>query len=98
MKSYLPVNSLYNWYLTKDGIGHCAINSLLYLRTLREKYVKMYEESITQLCMYAKAIRILSNRYLPISLLLPSKLPDILGDIKKAIWITNPDYYIVIKR
>ena len=62
------LDSWYNWYLTKDGIGQYAINSLLYLRTLREKYVKMNEEFINQLCMYAKAIRILSKGYLPISL------------------------------
>ena len=31
----------YNWYLTKDGFGHYAINFLLYMRTLREKYDKM---------------------------------------------------------
>ena len=30
------LNSWYNWYLTKDGIGHYAIHSLLYLRMLRE--------------------------------------------------------------
>ena len=33
------LSSLYSWYLTKDGINHYAINSLLYLRMLREKYV-----------------------------------------------------------
>ena len=37
-------SSWYMWYLTKDGINHYAINSLLYLRLLREKYVKMYKE------------------------------------------------------
>ena len=48
------LRSWYYWYLTKDGIGHYAINSLLYLRTLIEKYVKMYEEFINQVCMYAR--------------------------------------------
>ena len=47
--------------------------------------------------MYAKAIRVLSNGYLPISLLPPSKLQEILGEVKKAIQIKNPDYDIVIK-
>ena len=36
--------------------------------------------------------------YLPISLLPPSKLQNILGKVKKAIQITNPEYDIVIKR
>ena len=49
-------NSLYNWYLSKDGFGHHANNSLFYLRTLREKYIKRYEEFIHKLCMYGKAI------------------------------------------
>ena len=48
--------------------------------------------------MYAKAVRVLSKGYLPISLLPPSKLHEILGEVKKAIQITNPDYDIVIKR
>ena len=45
----------------------------------------MYEECISQLYMYEKAIRILSKDYLPISLLPPSKLQEILGKVKKAI-------------
>ena len=47
---------------------------------------------------YAKAIRILSKGYLPISILPPSKLREILGKVKEAIWTTNPTYNIVIKR
>ena len=50
-----------------------------------------------QLQMYAKVIRILSKGYLPISLLPLSKLQEILGEVKKAIQTTNPDYDIVIK-
>ena len=56
------LDSWYNWYLTKDGVGHYAINSLLYLRMLIEKYVQMYEEFINQLCMHEKVIRILLKR------------------------------------
>ena len=40
--------------------------------------------------MYANAIRILLKGYLPISLLLPTKLKGILDDVKKIIQITNP--------
>ena len=57
----------------------------------------MYEEFITQLCMYTKAIRMLSKGYLPISLIPPSKLHEILNAVKKAIQTINPDYDIVIK-
>ena len=39
----------YHWYLSKDGVGHYAINSLLFVTMTREKYVKMYERFINQL-------------------------------------------------
>ena len=58
----------------------------------------MHEGLISQLSICAKVIRILSKGYLPISLLPPSKLQEILGEVQKAIWTTNPDYDIVIKR
>ena len=48
--------------------------------------------------MYAKVIRILSKGYLPISLIPPLKLQDILGRVKKAIQATNPDSDIVTER
>ena len=57
------LNKWFHWYLSKDGAVHYAINSILYLTTLREKYVKMYENFISQLKMYANAIRVLSKDY-----------------------------------
>ena len=47
--------------------------------------------------MYAKVIRILSKGYSSISLWPPSKLNEILGEVKMALQITNPDYDMVIK-
>ena len=52
----------------------------------------MHEEFISQLHVYAKAIGILLKGYLPISLFPPSKLQEILGELRKVIQITNPDY------
>ena len=100
MRDSLPVHLVFGilCYLTKDDTNHYAIHSLLCLRTLREKYVKMYEEFSNQLCVYVKAIRILMKDYLPISLLPPSKLQEILGKVRKTIQTMNPDYDIVIKR
>ena len=92
------LSTAYTWYINKNGVHHYAINLLLYLRTLREKYLKMYGEFITQLHMYAKAIRILAKGYLPISLILPSKLQEILTAVREAIQSTNQDYDIAIKR
>ena len=64
----------------------------------REKYVKMNERFINQLRMFSKTIRILSQGYLPISLLPPSKLNIILQEVKEALQITNGDYGLVIER
>ena len=58
----------------------------------------MYEKLIHRLEMNVYAIRIPLKSYLPISLLSPAKLKEILDEVKKAIKITNLDYEIVIKR
>ena len=58
----------------------------------------MYEGFISQLQMYANGVRVLSKCYLPIFLLPPTKLQEILDEVKKAIQISNPDYDVVIKR
>ena len=92
------LNKWCQWHLSKDGIVHYAINSILYITMLRGKYVKMYENFISQLKLYASAIRVLSKGYLPMSLLPPMKLQEILNEVKKAIEITNPGYNIVINR
>ena len=41
---------------------------------------------------------ILAKGFLPISLITPSKLKEILNEVKIAIWKTNPDYDLVIDR
>ena len=45
-----------------------------------------------------QAIRILSKGYLPRSLLPPSKLNTILGQVKEALKVNNRYYDLVIKR
>ena len=75
------LNDWYQWYLTKEGVQHYAINSLLYITMMREKYVRMYEKFISQLKMYANVIRIPSKGYLPLSLLPPMKLQKILNEV-----------------
>ena len=79
---------LHDWlelYSHNEGVHHYAINSVLFLTMIREKYVKMNERFIEKLKMYSKAIRILSKGYLPISLLPPSKLEKILKEVRIAI-------------
>ena len=60
------------------GIQHYTVNSMLYLYTIKDKYIKFYNEFISQLHIYAKAVRILAKGYLPISLVTPLKLQEIL--------------------
>ena len=92
------IKDWYHWYLSSRGVNHYAINSLLFLTTARERYVKMYERFINQLREYAQVIRILLKGYLPISLLPPSKLNTILEKVKEAVQINNGDYDLFIKR
>ena len=63
----------------------------------KRKYVKMHERLIKQLRMYSQVIRVLSKGYLPISLLLLSKLNTILQEVKEALQVNNRDYELVIK-
>ena len=92
------LNQLFDMYLHQEGIHHYAINSVLYLTSVREKYVKMYERFIEELGIYSKAIRILSKGYLPISLLTPSRLERILSEVKIAITKSNKDHDLVLTR
>ena len=75
---------LHDWmeiYVQDKGMHNYAINSVLFLTTVREKYVKMYGIFIKELKLYSKAIRVLSKGYLLISLLPPSKLEKILEEV-----------------
>ena len=90
--------TLKTMYANALGLQHYSINSLLYLRTIQDKYVSLYKELITQLHIYTTAIRVLAKRYLPISLITPLKLNEILSEVKSALRKTNPDYNLVIER
>ena len=94
-QSSLTLRSLYANLL---GLHHNSINSLLYLRSVLYKYIRLYRELITQLHVYASVIRILAKGYLSISLVTPSKLREILNEVKTAIQKTNPGYDLVIDR
>ena len=79
------------------GVQHYVMNALLYLSTIK-KYIAIYNEFITQLHIYTKAVRILAKGYLPISLITPYKLQEIINLVKETLNKSNPDYDIVIKR
>ena len=55
------IDNWYKYYWSSAGVQHYAINSLLFLTTVREKYVKMYERFLNQLRQYSQAIRDLSK-------------------------------------
>ena len=74
------------------------MNALFYLCTIKEKYIAVYNEFITQLHIYAKAIRILAKGYLQMSLIAPYKLQEIINSAKETLSRSNPYYDIVIKR
>ena len=92
------IKDWYYYYLTSGGVNQYAVHSILFLTTVREKYVKMYERFLNQLKQYSQVIRVLSKGYLPITLLLPSKLYVILQKVREAVQIKNRDYDLVIKR
>ena len=55
------IHHWFEWYLHKDGVGHYVTNSILFLTTIREKYVRMYECFLEQKKMYAKVIKSSQN-------------------------------------
>ena len=92
---------LHDWmeiYSQDEGMCNYAINSVLFLTTVQEKYVKMYERFIEELILYSRAIRVLSKGYLSISPLPPSKLEKILNEVRNAIPKSNRDYDLVLTR
>ena len=91
----MTLKSLYTRAL---GLHHYSIKSLLYLRTIYDKFIALYRELITQLQIYTNTIRILSKAYSPNTLVTPLKLKDILNEARSTLRITNPDYDLVIDR
>ena len=75
-----------------------SMDAVLFLTTIKEKYIRMYEKFINKLRSYSKAVRILSKGYLPISLITPNKLKAILQQVQLAITKSNQDYEIVLNR
>ena len=51
-----------------------------------------------QLHIYVGAIRILAKGYLPISLITPLNIKEILNAVRNTVRKANPDYDLVIKR
>ena len=59
---------LHDWmeiYPQDEDMCNYAINSVLFLTTVREKYAKMYERFIEELKLYSKAIRVYQKGIYP---------------------------------
>ena len=85
-------------YTDALGMQQYATNSLLYLRIIQDKYIKLYRELITQLHTYVSAIRILAKGYLSNTLIKRKRSHEILTEVKKSLHSTNPDYNLVLDR
>ena len=70
-------------YAHSLGLQLYSTNSLLYLRIIQDKYVTLYRELVTQLCTYVSAIRVLAKEYLANTLIMLTKLQEILIEVKK---------------
>ena len=94
-QSSLTLRSL---YANSLGLHHYSVNSLLYLRTVQDKYIALYRELIPN-CVYThQQLEFLAKGYVPILLVTPSKLREIFIGVKTAIQKTNQDYDLVIDR
>ena len=93
----LAAYEIYSKMKNACGVQHYMMNALLYLHAIKEKYIVVCNEFITQLHIYTKAVRILAKGHLPISLMTPYKLQEIINSVKETLIKSNPDYDIVIK-
>ena len=92
-------SAAYKAYLQMHGahsIQNYTVYFMLYLWTIKDKYIEIYNKFISQLWIYDKAVRILAKGHFPISPVTPLKLQEIPDLVKCALIKTNPEYDIVI--
>ena len=85
-------------YMNTLDIQQYAFNSLLFLRVVQDKYISLYKELIVQLRSCVSAIRVLTKGYLPTTFITPSKLQDILAEVRDSLQQTKPDYALILDR
>ena len=78
MKAYLQANQqqlMKHIHKCMDNVVFSIMQliSMLYLQMIKDRYIEIFNKFISQLQIYAKAVRILAKGYLPISLIMPLK-------------------------
>ena len=68
----------------------------LYLNFVQEKYIRLYENLVTELKALLKSISILSRGYLPAYLFPPSTLKQLSEQAINMIREQNPDYVLAL--
>ena len=81
---------------TVTGPVLCSHLSQLYIQSLREKYIRLYEALVTELKLLLRSIAILSKGYLPPQLFPPTTLVDISQKAISMINKRNPDYVLAL--
>ena len=66
------------------GINHYAINSVLFLNTVREKYVKMYERFLNKLKQYSQVIKSFVKRLFAYNSLITFKIEHHIAQSKRS--------------
>ena len=79
------------------GVQHYAINSKLYSRMKKDNIYRNLQQIHFTTTQIYKNNQNLAKGYLPISLITPLKLKEILASVKETLIQANPDYDIVIK-
>ena len=71
-------------YTDALGVQQYAFKYYFFLRIVQDIYISLYKELITQLKSYVSTIMIFAKGYLPTTLITPSKLQEILAEVKKS--------------
>ena len=78
-------------------IAHMVLISLFYFNELQMKCVNTYKDLINKLYVYIRAIHVFSAGSLPINLISPSQLHEMITQVRKVVPETNSEYDLVIK-
>ena len=85
-----------NYLATANGPAMFSHQLQLYLNSLKEKYVRLHENLVTELRLLLRSIAILSKGYLPPQLFPPSTLSSLSQQAITMIKKQHPDYVLAL--